>query len=215
MSSTIDTMVVSTTCPHVQGPITTLATDRLIIRPFQNNNSDLLALWSTRRQPEAMTSSNSGTPDANLEVTRAKLRRLVSQIYFGIFLKNPNGTEGQIIGDGGVLFSGSKTGWPEFGYKLQKEFWGKGYTTEFALAFMEYWWSIPRKQANYQVIQTSMGAYPNYQPYEQICAWTKVDNIISEKILHKVGFEYIQDMDNSYLHYWRLTKQHYDARPQY
>lgn len=217
MSSTINNnLVVYTTSPYAQGfapAVPTIVTNRLIIRPFRNTHSDLLSLALTRFQPAAMTSSTRGTPDTSLEMTREKLQSLVSQFYFAICLKNSNGSEGQMIGDGGVLHYNTKTGWPEFGYKLQQEFWYKGYTTEFASAFMKYWWSIPRNPISLEVIPASMGAYLSTRPLEQVCAWTKVDNIISEKILKRLGFEHIESMNDGHLHYWRLTKEHFDAKP--
>jgi RimJ/RimL family protein N-acetyltransferase len=165
-----------------------------------------------------MTSSGTGLPDSGIEKTKNKLHRLQppyrdSHIYFGIFLQNKDGTEGEILGDGGVhKINGTDTGWPEFGYKLKKEYWNQGYITEFAEAFMEYWWNLPRKEVEIQVPYSSMSQQGTLYHPELVCAWTKVGNDVSEKVLKKLGFESIQDMDNPELHYWRLRKDLYEAR---
>ena len=130
------TVTVSTTLPNIEDYILEpIITDRLIIRPLLL--SDLEAYRTLRSQPEAMAHSGRGRPDIDLSETLAKLQRLQApyhnrHVYFGIFLKKSNGDEGDLIGDGGVhKFVSDQTGWPEFGYKLKKEYWGYGYGTEF------------------------------------------------------------------------------------
>ncbi|KAI0016396.1 acetyltransferase domain-containing protein [Xylariomycetidae sp. FL0641] len=209
-------VVVHTTRPDVAGTLQPLITNRLIIRTLHVSESDLSALWSIRSQPEAMTSSGSGLPDANLDETNDKLRRLQppyhdSHVYFGIFLRNMDGTEGEIIGDGGVhRFQVTETGWPEFGYKLKKAFWNKRYTTEFAAAFMEFWWRIPRKPVSIQVHHSTTAVQATTQVPEQLCAWTKAGNDVSEKVLRRLGFEPIKGMGDDHRHYWRLSKDLYE-----
>lgn len=77
--------------------------------------SDLNAYYIMRTQYEAMTSSSRGRPDLNIEETRNKLMSLqgpyqYSHVYFGIFLKNDDGSEVEFIGDGGIhKFSNTDT----------------------------------------------------------------------------------------------------------
>ena len=116
---------VLTTLPVVDGELPVIYTDRLIIRAPEY--SDIDAYYSLRTQPEAMTDSGRGKPDANVGETLNKLERLIkgdkNNVYFFIFLKNSDGSEGDFIGDGGVHnFKSDSTGWPEFGYKFKKEF---------------------------------------------------------------------------------------------
>ena len=114
------TVTVSTTLPYVEDYILeSITTNHLIIRPLLL--SDLEAYRTLRSQPEAMAHSGRGRPDANIEETKDKLQRLQlpyenRHVYFGIFLKNSDGSEGNLIGDGGVHKMISETsGWPELG----------------------------------------------------------------------------------------------------
>ena len=67
---------VSTTLPGIEdNMVQRFETNRLIIRPLVHP-FDLEVYWTIRSQPEAMTSSGTGKPDATLEKTEGKLKRL-------------------------------------------------------------------------------------------------------------------------------------------
>lgn len=215
-TTTLSTFItVSTTRPVVEDTLKSLCTDRLIIRPLLM--SDLPAFRVVRTQPAAMTSSGKGRPDGDILETEDKLRRLQSpysdsHVYYGIFLKKPDNTEGELIGDGGVhKFTDTETGWPEFGYKLKKEHWNHGFATEFAKKFLKEWWDLPRKDLQIQVVPCSFADYEGRSGVtEQVCAWTKVGNVQSERVLDKVGFERIEGMKDDKFHYWRLTRDFFE-----
>jgi RimJ/RimL family protein N-acetyltransferase len=206
------TLTVSTTLPNVEDNIIgSIETKRLIIRPLLLP-TDLEAYRSIRSQPEAMTSSSTGLPDATMKQTEAKLIRLQqpyrdSHVYFGIYLKNSDDTEGELIGDGGVhKFADTETGWPEFGYKLKKEFWGLGYATEFGKGFMQYWWNnFARTERQVLIVPSSVDYQATLEATEHVCAWTKRGNEKSERVLEKIGFERFQGLENGMIN-WRLTK---------
>jgi RimJ/RimL family protein N-acetyltransferase len=104
-SSNLTMQEVSTTLPLVGDNLPVLRSARLIIRPLLL--SDINSYSTLRSQPEAMTSSSRGRPDLNIDETREKLFSLQapyqdSHVYFGIFLQNEDGSEGDFIGDGGV-----------------------------------------------------------------------------------------------------------------
>ncbi|KAI0136744.1 GNAT domain-containing protein [Xylariales sp. AK1849] len=211
-------ITVLTTLPGVEDNILqSFDTQRLMIRPLLHP-TDLEAYRSIRSQPAAMTSSSTGLPDASMEQTELKLKHLQppycdSHVYFGIFLKNSDSTEGELIGDGGVhKFANTEAGWPEFGYKLKKEHWGLGYATEFVLAFMRYWWNeLPRTPRLIRVIPCSVAFGDTPEVAEQVCAWTKESNRRSERVLEKVGFERFQGLANEMTN-WRLTKELFEAK---
>lgn len=212
------TITVSTTLPSVEdNMVQSIETKRLIIRPLLYP-MDLEAYRSIRSQFEAMTSSGTGLPDATMKQTEAKLKRLQppyhdSHVYFGIFLKNSDATEGELIGDGGVhKLTKTETGWPEFGYKFKKEYWGLGYATEFAKAFMQYWWNDLARNPRQMSIASSSVDYRNtLEATELVCAWTKKRNEKSERVLEKIGFQRFKGLDNGMTN-WRLTKDLFEAK---
>lgn len=204
------TTTVSTTLPLVEDSLLVpIYSDRLILRPLLL--PDLEAFHSLRRQPEAMVHSGKKRPDADLNESLVKLKSLQapynnSHVYFGIFLKKSNSREGELIGDGGVhKFTSDRTGWPEFGYKFKREYWGYGYATEFARAFMQFWWSLPRTDARISVASCSLNLQDTPKVVEQVYAWTTVDNEASKGVLRKARFESFEGLDNELIN-WRRTE---------
>jgi len=197
---------VLTTLP-IKDELPIIYTDRLIIRaPI---HSDIDAYYSLRTQPQAMTDSSKGIPDANLSITLNKLERLIKRdndsVYFFIFLKNLDGSEGNLIGDGGVHnLKSDSTGWPEFGYKFKKEFWGKGYATEFGKAFMEFWANIPRKDVEIPVNPSSINYYDNLYVKERLTAYTRNENLASQNVLWKLGFQSFKGLKNGLINWQKI-----------
>ncbi len=130
-----------------------------------------------------MAYSGRGKPGADLNETLVKLKHLQQiscrnpHLYFGIFLKNSDGSEGELIGDGGVHKIGlTHTEWSEFGYKFRKEYWGFGYATEFVCTFMQFWWNLPRMNARIEVALCSTAFLGMPKALEIVYAWTTVNN---------------------------------------
>nr|YP_009317072.1 N-acetyl-transferase [Pestalotiopsis fici]AOW71168.1 N-acetyl-transferase [Pestalotiopsis fici] len=121
--------------------------------------------------------------------------------------------EGELIGDGGVhQFTGTLSGWPEFGYKFKKEHWGLGFATEFAKAFMTHWWNnLPRDRREIAVVSATLDIEVSSETSEQVCAWTKKGNEKSERVLEKVGFQKFQGLENGFTN-WRLTKDLFEKK---
>ena len=201
-----DIIYVNTTLPYInRSELPTIYSDRLIIRPLVN--SDIDAYHSLRSQPEAMRDSGRGRPDVNISETLNKLERLIGgdkdNIYFGIFIKNSDGLEGDLIGDGGVHnFKSEITGWPEYGYKFKKEFWGKGYATEFGKAFFKFWTSLPRKDVKIPVSSSSIDMNSSLYIKERLTAYTRYENLPSQNVLLKLGFQSFEGLKNGLIN-WR------------
>jgi len=133
-------VVVKTTLPTLPLPPDssrpTVTTARLTIRPIQE--SDLPAMHALRLQPEVMIWTGQGVPDVTPDETRRKYAR---------YLAPGNGEtlqwvveereSGAVVGVGGVHKFAGDFGWPEIGYMLRKEAWGKGYATEAARGLLD------------------------------------------------------------------------------
>ncbi|KAI1431573.1 acetyltransferase domain-containing protein [Xylaria sp. CBS 124048] len=180
----------------------TMQTERLLLRPL--TQSDLHAYHVLRKQPEFMSESSRGQPDADISETQAGLDSLTAAPYdhfiFGFFLA----TTGDLIGEGGIHnVRHGATGWPELGYKLGPEFWGRGYATEAMRAVLHAWWALPREEE-------ATGAHPDTIPLargsslaadddkavmvpllrELVVAEIGEYNVASRRVLEKLGFEH-------------------------
>ncbi len=198
---------VNTTLPVINNELPVIQTDRLIIRTPEY--SDLYDYYSLRSQPEAMVDSGRGKPDSDIYVTFNKLERLIkgekNNVYFFILKKNPDGTEGDLIGDGGVHnFKSDSTGWPEFGYKFKKEFWGQGYATEFGKTFLKFWQSLPRKDVNITVAPSSIDYHDGLYVKERLTAYTRNENLASQNVLLKIGFEAFKGLKNGLVNWQKI-----------
>lgn len=108
-------------------------------------------------------------------------------LWLGIFLKS-NDKEGELIGDGGMFPSTLEGEWAEFAYRLKKEHWKKGYATEFATAYLRFWWDMPRESAVLQVHYSTIHKEDKKKIRERVYAKVFVGNDARENMLKKVGF---------------------------
>lgn len=175
-----------------------MTTARLVLRPF--DPSDLDALYTLRQQPEVMQWTTVGRVDVDREETAAKL---------GLFLP-PNDKKtfncaiclketGELIGQGGVhafeqpagdASAGPQLGWPEVGYMIRKEWWGRGIATEFLTAFLGMYCGLPREgQVERKVTASSAEAEAGAEAEEALVAVIDASNAASQKILERCGFE--------------------------
>lgn len=167
-----------------------ITTDRLLLRPFTDSASDLQALHAIRSRPEVMRWSAQGRPDADLDETRRGSFSLqvpprnTQRFNVAITLA----ATGQVIGIGGSgSFRGSQ-GWPEVGYMLHPDFWGRGYATEFLAAFLEAWWALPREEVEIVVDARTVSGEGEVKD-EVFAATIEGDNLASHRVLSKAGFE--------------------------
>ncbi|GKT64648.1 GNAT N-acetyltransferase [Colletotrichum tofieldiae] len=190
----LDFVTVKTTLPTIpllpHASRQPIVTERLILRPLSPD--DLQPLHVLRTQPEVMKWSAVGRVDADMEETRTKLAQNLppndaDNYDFAICLRST----GEWIGLGGCKKpSGGELGWPEMGYMLQKDYWGNGYATEFVNAFLGAWWSLPRSEREVNVDKSTVRGHRDGDVVEEIItAVTEPDNVASQKILGKWGFE--------------------------
>ncbi|RYC56318.1 hypothetical protein CHU98_g9894 [Xylaria longipes] len=158
-----------------------IRTERLIIRPLTQD--DFEALRSLRTQPESRLDPFLPPGDAD---TYNQAICLAST--------------GEFIGLGGVFRTTSELGWPEVGYMLKKEHWGRGYGTEFLKAFVQAWWSLPRSETETMVDALSVDAREGDAVPEMLSAMVESTNAGSLRIMKKAGFKQFKT--------WKEVSQH-------
>ncbi|KAJ5774404.1 Acyl-CoA N-acyltransferase [Penicillium paradoxum] len=169
-----------------------IITDRLLLRALRA--SDLEALHVLRTQEEVMKWTSAGCIDDSIEQTKSKLDPFlapndVRTANCAICLKNT----GELIGIGGChLYPGSH-GWPEVGYMLRTDAWGKGIATEFLTAWLKFWSDLPRTEREVRV-QKEMVIGENAVD-EHLIALTEASNAASQNVLLKCGFEQFREFD--------------------
>jgi RimJ/RimL family protein N-acetyltransferase len=186
------------------------SSERLIFRPLLA--SDFPAYLAIYKQDSPLyDSGTSSTPsqsqlDNFIETTREYFieRKLIYYAMVGIFLKKPDGTEGELIGDGGVFLLDNKDEkWPQVYYVLKKEFWNKGYATEFVKELLGVWWSLPRENTHMRVQSISLGKnFYRQEVQEQLGAEINMSNKGSIRVIEKAGFQYCGYLGGE-LGYWR------------
>lgn len=115
-----------------------ILTPRLLLRGLSQD--DLEAYHTLRTDPEIMKWTVQGRPDRDLAETQEKLDLFlppndVLKSNWAICLRE----SGEFIGIGGVHIFASTFGWPELGYMIRREYWGRGLATEFLRGFVGYW----------------------------------------------------------------------------
>ena len=203
---------VSTTKPSHKN-LMGFSSERLMFRPLLA--SDFTAYLAVYKQEAPLyDSGTSSTPSQSqletfVQGTREYFiqRKLIHYAMVGIFLKKPDGTEGELIGDGGVfLLDNRDEKWPEVYYVLKKEVWNKGYATEFVKEFLRVWWSLPRENTRMRVQALSLGPFfYRQEAQEQLGAEISMNNKGSIRVIEKAGFEFCGFLEGKpEMGYWRL-----------
>ncbi len=177
-----------------------ITTARLAIRPLVEGDVD--AYFAMRSQPEVMHYTMKGQPDKDISQSQAALNKFlppkdVGIFQFGICLRET----GELIGTGGCQTVAGNWGWPEVGYTLRREHWGKGLATEFLTAFLQTWVQLPREEIELQVDPRTVPADNQGVVPEQLIAAAESANTRSQRVLEKNGFQYFatwSDIDTRY-----------------
>ncbi|KAL8393418.1 hypothetical protein RB595_003259 [Gaeumannomyces hyphopodioides] len=194
-----DFVVVNTTLPSLPLPRNAeradVVTERLVLRALRAE--DLNAIHVLRTQPEVMVWTTTGRGDKDIAETQAKLDLSLP----------PNDVEtfncaicwretGEVIGVGGSHRFKGAYGWPELGYMIRKEFWGRGLATEMVKAFLDAYVKLPRAPAQLRVDRRSVVATTAGQQQQEpvearevLVALVETSNERSHGVLMKCGLE--------------------------
>mgnify|MGYP000926704116 FL=1 len=145
--------------------------------------------------------------DAMPETNTARhwFNELQDKTRVGIFLKNSDEREGELIGEGLVLKMDKQ--WPRVHYVFKKEYWGHGYATEFLKAFLSVWWGLPRENTTILVEEISLDSQEKHKATERLCAEIKMDNKSNQKVVEKAGYKFcgeVKNQDKEICAFWRI-----------
>ncbi|WXC56079.1 hypothetical protein SNK03_002016 [Fusarium graminearum] len=177
-----------------------IRTKRLILKPFYEDAAT--DLFPMRAQQEVMMWTSQGAPDKDLEQTRIWASQRLPPHHEEDFSYVISEIEtGQVIGNGGTYRRACELGWPAIGYMFRKEAWGKGYATEFLSAFMEVWWELPRVEVSIEVDRATLSeeeikTSSDRAIMERCAAETIKENLGSNRVLVKAGFEKVKEWRN-------------------
>jgi len=156
-----------------------METGRMILRPFEA--SDAPAAFGWLGDPIVMRFTPTG-PDKSIEETRARLAGYVDHQKAHGFSKwlILNRDSGVVMGDSGLLVLQDQA-WVDLGFRFAQAYWGKGFATEVATAWV--------RAAFDEFRLTRLGAFVH------------PENHASIRILEKLGFyverrEMVMGMDS-------------------
>ena len=167
-----------------------------------------------------MITNPQGRPDRDMTTeTKPRLDMFLTPgdlatFYFAICLRGEfddgdggerDGVEGKMIGIGGCHRMTSMFGWPVVGYMIRREYWGRGLTTEFFVAWLELWKGLAREEVVIEVDPRTVlsvagggvegegdgGGMGVGVVHEQIVTWAVSGNIGSWRVMEKAGFEHL------------------------
>ncbi|KAK4147891.1 GNAT domain-containing protein [Dichotomopilus funicola] len=171
-------------------------TERLVLRTLTMD--DLPDVRILRTQPEVMHWTAAGVPDGDLEQTRSRLMPFLPPgdgvtYNFGIYDR----ATGEFVGMGGSHQFRSSLGWPEIGYMIKKEYWGKGLGTELVKGWLGAWEALEREEVELEVDARTIDeeekaavAASGGLVRERLIAITATGNDKSQGVLQKAGFEW-------------------------
>nr|UFY98739.1 hypothetical protein [Corynespora cassiicola]UFY98756.1 hypothetical protein [Corynespora cassiicola]UFY98773.1 hypothetical protein [Corynespora cassiicola] len=163
------------------------SSERLIFRTLLE--SDFPAYHTILKEEETMTLAGAG-PMLDKDRALGWFRMTQEFTRYGLFLKKSDGTEGELVGEGGVFKINNR--FPEIYYLIKQDFWGKGYASEFVRSFMDIWWNLPRKKTRFFVNTVFLDSQDTSEAKERLCAPISEKNIISQRVVEKIGFKYLK-----------------------
>jgi RimJ/RimL family protein N-acetyltransferase len=142
-----------------------LTTERLLLRRFTEADAD--ALHALDNDPDVMRYLNGGKPTPREVIVREELPHFIRSGFFA----TEDRSTGAFIGWFHLRPArGGAPDEPELGYRLHKEFWGRGYATEGSLALIEHAFR-------------ELGA-------RRVFAQTMAVNLGSRRVMEKCGLRY-------------------------
>lgn len=165
-----------------------IETERLILRPM--NCEDIESVYEMRRDKEIMRFIREPVTDqreAENWINLISSRWTKDRIGFCSLIEKESGKFAGWCG----LWQLKESGEIEVGYAITKKFWGKGYASESAEAFLEYGF--------------------NELNLEKIVAVARPENAASRRVMEKIGmqFDYTGEFYGRDLVHYSITKKEF------
>jgi ribosomal-protein-alanine N-acetyltransferase len=165
-----------------------LETERLILRPM--NETDIDAVYKMRRDNEIMRFIRepvTNRDEAENWINLISSRWAKDKIGFCSLIEKNSGNFAGWCG----LWELKESGEIEVGYAIAREFWGKGYASESAAAFLEYGF--------------------NKLNLEKIVAVAREENTASRRVMEKIGmnFDYVGKFYGRDLVHYSITREEF------
>jgi ribosomal-protein-alanine N-acetyltransferase len=159
--------------------IGTIETERLILRKLTSSDDEMMFLLDSNPNVHHYLGKN---PIASIEESRQYIENIQIQYIqngvgrFAVILKETD----EFIGWAGLKFNtnqiNNRLNFYDIGYRLLEDYWGNGYGSEAAKAWLEYGF--------------------NQLKIQKICAYAEVENKVSIKILEKIGLQSVSEFDD-------------------
>lgn len=142
-------------------------------------------------------------------------------LCLGIFLQNSDQGEGDMIGIGGIRDTCTRGTWPTFNWEIihPAHRSNNSLGTEFAKAFMKFWWSIPAETEEYRLqVPANTVGYPKQDGTNvtaRVIALAHFRDTAKQHALAEAGFaKYSVAMGDAGMEtYWRQIDPGTAARP--
>ena len=173
-----------------------LETERLIMRPLELSDVDDFFQMNNNPNVNLYLSNPIQTKkDAELYIQKIINEHQKNGIArFAVILKQTN----KLIGFSGLKFRDKEENnhidFYDLGYRFAEEHWRKGFATEAAIAWLDYGF--------------------NTMKLPIICACAVSDNIGSNTVLRKLGFEFVNQyfVRNSIYNWYKIEKNEFNSR---
>lgn len=173
-----------------------IETPRLILRPLEISDAEAMYAMDSNPNVHKFLWQN---PTKDISET-IQIIHSVQQQYeqngigrFATILK----ATGEFIGWTGIKFvndhiENGKTNFYDYGYRLNENYWNKGFATEASIAWLDFGF--------------------NQMNIQEMNAYTHAKNDASNHVLEKIGFHFMEDYpdeENITWKWWQLVKINY------
>ncbi|KAJ5561831.1 hypothetical protein N7535_003706 [Penicillium sp. DV-2018c] len=181
-------------CVIIPSPAPSIESSRLLLRPIIS--TDAPALFAIRSRPEVAEMNDPNTPFKSIEETREWMATKVftsgpaevlgRSFYYAILDKSISAlrAEDQLVGYASV---NRVDPFPEFGYALHPDAWGRGIATEALGLMLKLWWGLERRCLG------GDSESAEEKEKEKAFALCHKRNVGSCRVLEKCGFKNIGD----------------------